>query len=162
MENEIDTIWGHAKINHRGYFQITTSGEYHRKELHRIIYESIWGKIPRGCVIHHIDGDKTNNCILNLQIMSAEHHSKLHNYNVEKPHSLSTQINMSKVRNSSGYFRVTIRNDERYSQGFVYEYWYYENKSKKCLKSVDIDKLKEKVLSKGLDWFKLNGCGSDE
>ena len=42
------------------------------------IWEQQWGKLPKGWVVHHIDGNKTNNCILNLQGMSKEDHVKLH------------------------------------------------------------------------------------
>lgn len=35
-------------------------------------------KLKKGEVVHHIDGNKTNNNINNLQLMTAKEHSKMH------------------------------------------------------------------------------------
>jgi hypothetical protein len=48
------------------------------KWLHRIIWEHHYGKIPDGHHIHHIDGDRHNNDISNLQLIDGKEHSKLH------------------------------------------------------------------------------------
>lgn len=40
--------------------------------------ESVYGKIPDGMQIHHIDYDKTNNAIENLQCVSPLEHNRLH------------------------------------------------------------------------------------
>lgn len=31
-----------------------------------------------GCVVHHVDGDKTNNCVDNLRCMTRSAHTKMH------------------------------------------------------------------------------------
>ena len=49
-----------------------------RKRLHRYVWEREIGSIPKGCQIHHIDGDKANNAITNLAIMTATGHQRLH------------------------------------------------------------------------------------
>ena len=47
--------------------------------LHRKIWEDYYNRIiPNNCVIHHIDGNKLNNKIGNLQLLSRSEHSKLH------------------------------------------------------------------------------------
>ena len=48
------------------------------KRLHRYVWEKHNGKIPEGYDIHHIDGNKSNNDISNLQIMTKSEHIKLH------------------------------------------------------------------------------------
>lgn len=48
------------------------------KRLHRYIWEQEVGDIPKGCQIHHIDGNKANNDISNLAIMTAAGHQRLH------------------------------------------------------------------------------------
>lgn len=63
-------------INRDGYYECTTQD---RLMLHNFIYEKYKSKIPKGYVIHHIDHNKTNNVISNLQILTPEDHSKLHN-----------------------------------------------------------------------------------
>lgn len=48
------------------------------QKYHRWLFENINGKIPYGHVIHHLDGDKTNNNIQNLKLMKISEHTKLH------------------------------------------------------------------------------------
>lgn len=77
-----------------------------------------------------------------------------------KKHSNETKIKMSQAKNTSGYFRVHKDKNKRYPQGFRWVYEYYENGKSKRITSVDINKLEEKVKSKGLEWFKIEiACG---
>ena len=48
------------------------------KRLHRYIWEHEVGAIPKGYHIHHIDGNKSNNALDNLSIMTARGHERLH------------------------------------------------------------------------------------
>lgn len=48
------------------------------KRLHRLIWEKFKGPIPKGHHIHHIDGNKLNNSIENLECMSHSDHLRLH------------------------------------------------------------------------------------
>lgn len=41
-----------------------------RKRRPRKIYEDYYGKIPKGYIVHHIDGDRYNDNIDNLQLLS--------------------------------------------------------------------------------------------
>ena len=97
----LHTIFGTAKIDHHGYYIITTRKEgNNNQQLHRLIYEKFWGvKIPKGVVIHHKDGNKLNNCILNLEAMTSSDHWKLHTSNENNPmynknHSLDSVLKM--------------------------------------------------------------------
>lgn len=74
------TKFGNVKINGVGYYMVTSTKEgNHKKLLHRLIWEDFWGcEIPKGYVIHHKDGNKLNNCILNLQLMRDKDHRSLH------------------------------------------------------------------------------------
>ena len=75
----MDTKFGKAYVGNHGYYVVTSAAEgNHNKLLHRLIFEDFYGKIPDGCHIHHKDGVKTNNCIMNLQIMTESQHHKLH------------------------------------------------------------------------------------
>ena len=46
---------------------------------HRLVWEAKRGKIPDGFVVHHIDGNKANNKLSNLALMSISAHIALHN-----------------------------------------------------------------------------------
>lgn len=46
--------------------------------VHRLVYEHFNGSIPNGYVIHHKDGNKLNNRIENLQLMSSKEHRVEH------------------------------------------------------------------------------------
>lgn len=79
----LHTKYGNAKISN-GYYVITSGEEgNYGKYLHRLIaadYFGDWINNPDDRFdIHHIDGDKTNNCVLNLEPMKRGDHQRLHN-----------------------------------------------------------------------------------
>lgn len=49
-----------------------------RKRLHRYVWEKEVGQIPKGFHVHHINGNKADNRIENLSIMTAKGHERLH------------------------------------------------------------------------------------
>ena len=178
------TKFGNAKIKDKGYYRITSEKEGNiDKFLHRLIFEDYHNcKLDKSDVIHHIDGDKTNNHPTNLICMSRKAHAILHsinrniseetknkisesnsgenNPNYGNPndyhHSEESKLNMSEARNTSGYFRVSKHKCKTCKQGFKWIYQYYdENNKRKNISSVDIKKLEEKVKAKGLEWRKI-------
>lgn len=68
------------------------------------------------------------------------------------------KIKVSKSSNTTGYFRVCKVKKPKCKQGFMWEYKYYdEDKKRHTLSSVDINKLKEKVLAIGEIWYEFGG-----
>lgn len=51
---------------------------YHTYLAHRWVWENINGLIPKEMEIHHIDKNKDNNEIENLEIVSRSDHQKIH------------------------------------------------------------------------------------
>ena len=49
-----------------------------RYRLHRYIYQKYYGEIPKGYDIHHIDHNKDNNEIENLQLLTSTKHKSIH------------------------------------------------------------------------------------
>lgn len=52
-----------------------------RKRIHRYVWEFYNGSIPKGYEVHHIDGNKANNDISNLALLSKKEHALLHGNN---------------------------------------------------------------------------------
>lgn len=53
--------------------------KYYGRHEHRVVAEKKIGrKLQKGEVVHHIDGDKTNNHPDNLQVMTDSEHARLH------------------------------------------------------------------------------------
>jgi hypothetical protein len=71
--------------NGTGYLQVNlTNSDGIRKKyyVHRLVYETFAGPIPEGYEIDHIDCNKTNNAIENLQLLTRKENMKkclLHN-----------------------------------------------------------------------------------
>ena len=74
------------KRNKKGQFIYTNGkGRYKRKivngsniQYSRYVWAKHNGEILKGILIHHIDGNKMNNNIKNLQMMTSKEHNLLH------------------------------------------------------------------------------------
>ena len=62
------------KDRKKGYWLCGTLHKY----LHTYIYEKYNGAVPKGYEIHHIDHNKDNNEIDNLQLVTISEHKKIH------------------------------------------------------------------------------------
>ena len=90
------TKFGKAKI-YNGYYYIISRKEGNcNKLLHRLIWEDFYGtKIPEGYHIHHKNGNKLDNCILNLQLLSESDHIRLHRSGTNLSEEHKQQISKS-------------------------------------------------------------------
>ena len=62
---------------------------------------------------------------------------------------------ISQLNNTTGYFRVDKQPCKACSNGYIYRYRYHDNDGQhKAIRSVDIEKLQQKVQDKGLEWIK--------
>lgn len=151
-EPTLHTKFGTAKVNpNSGYYTIT-GGKHFNKLLHRLMFEDFYGTIPENHIIHHKNGNKLDNCILNLQIMRREEHWNIH---LKAKRTFDYCLKESKAQNTTGYFRVSINKCSQCKQGFIYRYQYRENNIKKAIFSTDLKKLEQKVKEKELPWRKI-------
>jgi len=74
----------------RGYWHNNIHGL-----LHRYIYEQYNGPIPKGYIVHHDNGIKTDNAPKNLIMMTRGEHNKLHHKG--KLHTEEAKDKMSKA-----------------------------------------------------------------
>lgn len=151
QRNMLKTIFGNAKIDNQGYYKISSKKEgNHMKKLHRLIVEHFYQiNLPKDWVVHHINQNRVDNRITNLQILPKQKHDKLHGISNE------TALKLSESQNTTGFFRVKKHKDNSCKQGFTYRYCYYENNTRKTIERVDLNKLKEAVIEKGLIWRRI-------
>ena len=68
-------------LNDDGYYCTTIyddNGNPHTIRHHRIIWEVVNGQIPDGYEIHHIDKNRSNNSISNLELVESSTHKQHH------------------------------------------------------------------------------------
>lgn len=177
----ISTKFGNASIDKNGYYIITSVKEGNRgKRLHRLIYEDFHGvTLSPKADIHHIDGDKLNNHPDNLELLSHGEHSRQHMLGDRNPmKSEDARLKLSKYRkgrkivdksiyvkqskslstsqNSLRIYRLSKIKcaDCKYGYRFVYSV-FNEGKSTR-ITSVNLLKLKQKVIDKKYDWAIVN------
>ena len=78
----ISTQWGkkrklkpqRASQSRKGYYQVRLFSEEQKKGklqyIHRLVWETFRGEIPKGLEIDHLDGNPSNNSLSNLQLLS--------------------------------------------------------------------------------------------
>lgn len=179
----LHTKFGTAKVDKRGYYAITSHKEgNHTKSLHRLIFEDFYQMIiPQGYHIHHKNGNRLDNCILNLQMLKAREHLSLHTKGKNNPMygkhdercpmygkfgkdhpayyntvSKERMLEYSKSKNRTGFFRVYKQKNKCYVQGFSWVYRYFENHKRISIYAVQLEDLKEKVIARGLDWIVID------
>lgn len=87
---------------------------------------------------------------------SEESKQKMREAKIGKKQPLSMMINRAKSMNKIGLFRVFKAQNKSCKQGFDYCYNYVENGKRKELHSVNILKLRRKVIERGLDWIVID------
>ena len=80
LQSERNPCWKNGITVSNGYVQVSSKKYSNRlKKEHQIVMENYIGReLKKGEVVHHIDGDKTNNNINNLALMDITAHARLH------------------------------------------------------------------------------------
>ena len=69
---------------------------YGVRRLHEYLWFINYGNIPKGCYIHHKDGDPLNNNISNLECVSPKRHNTIHLKGISRPFSAKALIESAK------------------------------------------------------------------
>ena len=74
-------------INHNTGYSVYTmrinGTEQKQVRAHRFVWEALVGEIPEGMVINHLDGNKQNNCIDNLEVCTPSENT-IHRFDTLK------------------------------------------------------------------------------
>lgn len=64
------------------YLQVILFDKNNKKHtlgVHTVVAMKYLDDYYEGCVVHHIDGNRSNNCVENLKVFSKSEHTRLHN-----------------------------------------------------------------------------------
>lgn len=73
-------------------------------------------------------------------------------YWANKIRSEETRKKISETKNTTGFYRVSKKKNLQLKQGFRWVYRYYQDGKQINISSINLYKLKEKILSKNLEW----------
>lgn len=134
------TDGGSRKPTKKGYMRRSYNGK-NRME-HVVVWESHFGKIPEGYQIHHKDGNKLNNDIENLQLVTPLEHKRIHSG--------------CKLIDGVWYKPCSICGEFKpCTEEFWYmtKGWIMSGKCKKCFIQYSLD-MRKKLIAKG--WKRKN------
>jgi hypothetical protein len=105
---------------------------------HRKIMEDYLGrKLKRNEVVHHKDGNKNNNKLDNLEVMSLSKHSKMHQSGVKR--SIETKKKISEANRNRIYnnrnkteqdiINIVLKYKEKHNFRYVDRYFGFSNKT---------------------------------
>jgi hypothetical protein len=107
-----------ATVDKTGYRHIKLKSLKSFISIHRLVYTHFIGMIPNGYIIDHIDENKINNHVSNLQILTTKQNIKK-TFNTNKNHKATVNINLINTLNNnilefntlaacSEYFNITF------------------------------------------------------
>lgn len=136
MTAKIKTKWGNIS-QHQGYYQFT-GGKFKNKYYHVHVWEQQWGKLPKNWIVHHLDENKQNNCLLNLYGMPKQDHVKLHHIGCKRSDE-------AKQKMKDNHY---LRNGGEHPKGMMGKH--HSNKTKEHLREV-LTKKYARVVKGGKD-----------
>lgn len=107
-------VHGHSRkglsrwsINPEGYRRVYMGQDRGYVFEHRLVWETAHGPVPRGHHIHHKNGNKLDNDLSNLELMTALEHKRVHSGCVRKDeqwHKPCTQCGTMKPLDKEHYY----------------------------------------------------------
>jgi hypothetical protein len=72
------TARGKGHVTKFGYRRVRVPGDRRLRMEHVLVWERHHGPVPEGKELHHLDGDKLNNCVENLRLVTRLEHKRIH------------------------------------------------------------------------------------
>lgn len=134
MRGKRKKAMGRSDYYQKGYYMVVFNGK--KRLEHHVVWESVYGHIPKGYVVHHKDEKKLNNQINNLQLMTFADHRKHHQgYKKDETGNWALKICFDcKELLPFDYFYKSTRN-ERMSRCIRCDALYNKKRRKKAKKS---------------------------
>ena len=81
----------------RGYIVVVLYKNMEKKQffVHRLVYEAFHGPIPFGLTVDHIDSEKLNNRLENLQLLTREENTRKGNIGKKKSEETKKKISQA-------------------------------------------------------------------
>lgn len=87
-----------GRLSRRGYWEVSYSGFLYK--AHRIIWEMHHGDIPPNMVVDHIDGNRGNNRIDNLRLVTSKGNAQ---NSGKRSHNKTGYVGVTYYKNSKGF-----------------------------------------------------------
>ena len=88
-----------GSTNPKGYWMVTMyddDGNKHHQNLYRVIWKCVYGEIPKGYEVNHIDQDRDNNSIHNLNLLTHKENVNWGDGNEKRSNTLKTKKHLCK------------------------------------------------------------------
>ena len=71
-------LWVKQQTTAKGYQRVwfNVNGRRHGSQVHRLVWEAFNGSIPDGMQINHINSDRSNNLLSNLELVTTQQNTK--------------------------------------------------------------------------------------
>lgn len=107
----------------RGYLQVRLyfDGVGKPIKVHKLVFEAFKYKVPKGKVLNHIDSNKYNNCIRNLECVS-QYDNVIHaitngNFNMRPVYCYETGKEYPSIADASRELNIDIANAQKVCSG---------------------------------------------
>lgn len=107
---------GSERVNRNGYVEVKVEEPNKWRMKHRVVWESVNGKIPKGCIIIFRDNDKTNTNINNLLLIKRSTNAILNHTGlyVHSGELKETAVHIAELKTASS--KVKRRNRKKEEQ----------------------------------------------
>lgn len=153
-DNHLNQMEMHFISEHKPMFNFTRGGDgvvgfKHSEKSRKKISEANKGKTPwnKGKTLPEKTKKKMSEA---NKSKTPWNKGKINVYSEETKKKIGESL--SKVQNTTGFYRVSKQKKNSCKQGFIWVYKYQSKSTRKTISSVDLKKLEKKVRKEGLEW----------